>query len=71
MIPLTETESWRVIWAAGMFRGRGIDNYCLMGTEFQGFFKKRFYLFIHERHREREKDAKTQAVGEAGFLRGT
>ena len=30
-------------------------------------FLKRFYLFIHERHTERE--AETQAEGEAGSLR--
>ena len=32
------------------------------------FLEKRFYLFIHERHRERE--AKTQAEGEAGSMQG-
>ena len=32
------------------------------------FFKKRFYLFINERHRER--DAETQAEGEAGSTQG-
>ena len=31
-------------------------------------FFKRFYLFIHERHRERE--AETQAEGEAGSMQG-
>ena len=30
--------------------------------------KLRFYLFIHERHREREAD--TQAEGEAGSVQG-
>ena len=32
------------------------------------FFFKRYYLFIHERHTEREVE--TQAEGEAGSLRG-
>ena len=36
-------------------------NYCNL--------KKRFYLFIHERHGEREREAETQAEGEAGSLR--
>ena len=31
-------------------------------------FLKRFYLFIHERHKEREAD--TQAEGEAGSMQG-
>ena len=30
------------------------------------FFFLRFYLFIHERHRERKREAETQAAGEAG-----
>ena len=30
----------------------------------------RFYLFIHERHRERERKADTQAEGEAGSTQG-
>ena len=29
---------------------------------------KRFYLFIHERYRERQRKAETQAEGEAVFL---
>ena len=29
----------------------------------------RFYLFIHERHRG-EREAETQAEGEAGFMQG-
>ena len=36
------------------------------GIPEEKFFFKRFYLFIHERQRER--DAKTQAEGEAGFM---
>ena len=37
------------------------------------YFLKRFYLFIHERHREgeREREADTQAEGEAGSVQGT
>ena len=31
-------------------------------------FKKRFYLFIHERHTEKGRE--TQAEGEAGSLKG-
>ena len=34
-----------------------------------GFFK-RFYLFIHERHKEREREAETQVEGEAGSMKG-
>ena len=37
-----------------------------MAFKLISFFK--FYLFIHERHRERE--AETQAEGEAGFMQG-
>ena len=33
------------------------------------FFFLRFYSFIHEGHREREAD--TQAEGEAGSMQGT
>ena len=33
-----------------------------------GDFKKRFYLFIHERHTQRK--AETQAEGEAGSMQG-
>ena len=33
-------------------------------------FLKRFYLFIHERHTQREKETKTQAEGEAGSMQG-
>ena len=32
--------------------------------------KLRFYLFIHETHREREREAETQAEGEAGPTQG-
>ena len=38
------------------------------------FFALRFYLFIHERHRERggeiEREAETQAEVEAGSVKG-
>ena len=33
-------------------------------------FLKRFYLLIHERHRETEREAETQAEGEAGSMQG-
>ena len=33
-------------------------------------FFLRFYLFIHERHRLREREAETQAEGEAGSMQG-
>ena len=36
---------------------------------FLSFFFWRFSLFIHERHRETEREAETQAEGEAGILR--
>ena len=32
------------------------------------FFFKRFCLFIHERHRGKEREAETQAEGEAGSM---
>ena len=38
-----------------------------ISSEFH-IFKKRFYLFIHDRHTERE--AETQAEGEAGSVQG-
>ena len=39
-----------------------------MGQITLNFFFLRFYLFIHERHTQRE--AETQVEGEAGSLRG-
>ena len=37
-------------------------------TSFIFLFFKRFYLFIHERHTQREVE--TQAEGEAGSMQG-
>ena len=34
------------------------------------FFFLRFYLFIHERHTDCEREAETQAEGEAGSMQG-
>ena len=34
------------------------------------FFLKRFYLFMHERHREKERKTETQAEGEADSMQG-
>ena len=40
----------------------------LPGLFFYLTFKKMFYLFVHERHTERELE--TQAEGEAGSMQG-
>ena len=34
------------------------------------FLKDIIYLFIHNRHRERGREAETQAEGEAGSMQG-
>ena len=34
------------------------------------FFLKIIYLFIHDRHTERQREAETQAEGEAGSMPG-
>ena len=36
----------------------------------QILFFLRFYLFLHERHKEGESEAETQAEGEAGSMQG-
>ena len=43
-------------------------KYALFLSAYGTFFFLRFYLFIHERHTQRE--AQTQAEGEAGSMQG-
>ena len=41
-----------------------------MESFFFFFFFLRFYLFIHDSHTERDREAETQAEGEAGSMLG-
>ena len=56
--------AWRMITNIYLGRVRGRDR-----ASFQSnFLKKIFYLFIHER--ERERMAETQAEGKGGSMQG-
>ena len=57
----------KVIKINGITEGRNLTS-AFMFYLFYVF--KRFYLFIHERHTEREREAETQAEGEAGSMQG-
>ena len=50
--------------------GRRVQRSCVViDAPFILFFLI-FYLFIHERHGDREREAETQADGEAGSMQG-
>ena len=68
-----------MLWVHGCYQSHGCQQgrfkpqvgEILSQVDFNSivFFFKRFYLYIHERHREKERQ--TQAEGKAGSMQGT
>ena len=59
-------DSWKEGILVALIHSHGISPEIVKCIYFFKDFFFRFYLFIHERHRERQK----QAEGEAGSLQG-
>ncbi|CAD7688380.1 unnamed protein product [Nyctereutes procyonoides] len=66
-----ETEEWSILFTKTKRDAANSEisgNYTKGEPDFSNLFFLRFYLFIHDRHRERE--AETEAEGEAGSMQG-